>query len=911
MKIQHLCCVAIFDLISMVDNDAPKIRLLDKNPSFLPTILAIMKETNNREIEKLGLFIIHQIAVCEHTRDELSKHWVIIEVVSKVVVKRQGEPVKMRLAFQVLVTLANILIANEEQKVLNEIRSYGVIMPTIGCLKSDDHELIYWAVGLLHEFVALDVGLPDICAVPILLRSLSSVLVSSEASIQRLVLRILRFLSESSDDFREKIIRHKQLLARLPICLASGDRDVTSWSLYLIHDIAKSGVEAIELLYEHSKGLVEALVEMCGRNVFNQEANTMCRYIAETLGFFCSIETIQCQVVKAGALKAVLQLSMMADIDMKLWATSLLLNLSMSADVPKEEIIKSGGVKVLIDLALSETDEPQIATQAAKTLVMLGFLDSPLNVDLKSSSSASCSVAVDGIEHCRNDLGINVVVLDPVTLNVEETESFDTGHFPDASIKLAEYIHSLPLLSIVFIVVRGEGNFFLSNEAKAALDSVGIPEYEFETGELWVFSGQKRYGMECFREPQFRHGYDSVDLKVCIPRGSFVNDQVNALIMEPLIDILMSTPPESGISKVSELTLSTIFARHDSHRVVLLEREGFLPYMAQIIWNMASRSLDDLRSNTMLVAHCLGAMRTVAGLIISDTAPERCARHGVLKEVLRLLFFINDTSLDVQNEKTETRKSARNSELSFLRNPIPGVEEKTPFSSVTDSPATPTPMQGLEEISHDETKCNYEDLEESFASLTQLAVTILFHSSKRLQLADDSIFISLSVNVLWCTLLTCKDELKRAISIPIENIITSHANRRKSFIVHPERPSVCLNGKEKTQALILSSDKTEVINFHWTFESVHANAAVGRRKYTSGSPKPAGWYYEVQLMTQGIMQIGKWLVSEIIFDVLKGESVSVFIQIAELKKNDEVCQCKSFSFKNRFKNPVNELEHAQ
>ena len=36
-------------------------------------------------------------------------------------------------------------------------------------------------------------------------------------------------------------MRHKQLLARLPICLASGDHDVTSWSLYLIHDIAKSG----------------------------------------------------------------------------------------------------------------------------------------------------------------------------------------------------------------------------------------------------------------------------------------------------------------------------------------------------------------------------------------------------------------------------------------------------------------------------------------------------------------------------------------------------------------------------------------------------------------------------------------------------------------------------------------------
>lgn len=62
----------------------------------------------------------------------------------------------------------------------------------------------------------------------------------------------------------------------------------------------------------------------------------------------------------------------------------------------------------------------------------------------------------------------------------------------------------------------------------------------------------------------------------------------------------------------------------------------------------------------------------------------RCASYGVLKEVLRLLFFINDTSLDVQNEKIETRKIVKNSELSFLRTSVPGAEEKAPFSSGAD-----------------------------------------------------------------------------------------------------------------------------------------------------------------------------------------------------------------------------------
>ena len=135
-KIQHLACVAIFDLINDADDDTPKIRLLDKNPSFVPTILAVMKDTHNRDIEKWGLYLIHQIAMCEATRDELCQHWVVIAVVSKLVVKSQGEPFRLRLAFQVLVTLANILMANDEANVLQEIRSYGVIMPTIGCLKS-------------------------------------------------------------------------------------------------------------------------------------------------------------------------------------------------------------------------------------------------------------------------------------------------------------------------------------------------------------------------------------------------------------------------------------------------------------------------------------------------------------------------------------------------------------------------------------------------------------------------------------------------------------------------------------------------------------------------------------------------------------------------------------------------------
>ena len=133
-KIQLLACMAIADLI--INNNTSKLQLLDKNPSFLPSILGIMNDTSSRELEKWGLYLIHQITLCEATRDWLCQHWAVIKIVSKLVVKSQGEPLRLKLAFQVLVTLANILMANDEENVLKEIRSFGVIMPMIGCFKS-------------------------------------------------------------------------------------------------------------------------------------------------------------------------------------------------------------------------------------------------------------------------------------------------------------------------------------------------------------------------------------------------------------------------------------------------------------------------------------------------------------------------------------------------------------------------------------------------------------------------------------------------------------------------------------------------------------------------------------------------------------------------------------------------------
>ena len=48
--------------------------------------------------------------------------------------------------------------------------------------------------------------------------------------------------------------------------------------------------------------------------------------------------------------------------------------------------------------------------------------------------------------------------------------------------------------------------------------------------------------------------------------GYYSNEQVQGYILLPLIDLLMSTPASLAISKVSELELLTVLARHDHHK---------------------------------------------------------------------------------------------------------------------------------------------------------------------------------------------------------------------------------------------------------------------------------------------------------------------------------------------------------
>ena len=68
--------------------------------------------------------------------------------------------------------------------------------------------------------------------------------------------------------------------------------------------------------------------------------------------------------------------------------------------------------------------------------------------------------------------------------------------------------------------------FFFTDDAKQALAHLGLTGYDYHTGQLWVLSGQKGYGKDIPGKVEFKHGYESVELRVETTQGIVQYDNV-------------------------------------------------------------------------------------------------------------------------------------------------------------------------------------------------------------------------------------------------------------------------------------------------------------------------------------------------------------------------------------------------
>lgn len=86
-------------------------------------------------------------------------------------------------------------------------------------------------------------------------------------------------------------------------------------------------------------------------------------------------------------------------------------------------------------------------------------------------------------------------------------------------------------------------------------------------------------------------------------------------------------------------------------------QKGFLKYLADLCWNISSNSPEYLREHPMFIAHCIGALKIISSISISEGFHEELLNSGVLGATLTLLHFVNGAALLKANQTTADQVS--------------------------------------------------------------------------------------------------------------------------------------------------------------------------------------------------------------------------------------------------------------
>ncbi|KAI8083959.1 uncharacterized protein B0P05DRAFT_535605 [Gilbertella persicaria] len=231
---QRYVAVAICDLIQ--GSDINKQCILELG--VLEPIKRILssEEIRNNELKYWTLMILYQISLSDPLPRVLIDHG-FVSLLAKMARMTYGNTNMPKFCLQSLVRITANVDVTEAKKILTELLSYNIVDLIFNCLRGDDVELIYWAAGLMHEFVLKDVAADKFREIKGIHTILSSLLSAEEMYISRVVLRIIKFMAFGQDKFRTEMVR-TGIVKKIMHCLSLDDEDVRYWAVLCIHVVA-------------------------------------------------------------------------------------------------------------------------------------------------------------------------------------------------------------------------------------------------------------------------------------------------------------------------------------------------------------------------------------------------------------------------------------------------------------------------------------------------------------------------------------------------------------------------------------------------------------------------------------------------------------------------------------------------
>ncbi|CEI88769.1 hypothetical protein RMCBS344292_03147 [Rhizopus microsporus] len=194
------------------------------------------KNIRNNELKYWTLMILYQISLSDPLPHVLIDNG-FVSLLAKMARLTYGNTNMPKFCMQSLVRITSNVDVAEAKKILLELLDYNIIELISICLRGDDVELIYWAAGLMHEFVIKDVVADKFRQIKGIHTILSGLLSAEEMYISRVILRTIKFMAAGQDKFLQDMVR-SGMVKKIMHCLSLNDEDVKQWAILCIHVVA-------------------------------------------------------------------------------------------------------------------------------------------------------------------------------------------------------------------------------------------------------------------------------------------------------------------------------------------------------------------------------------------------------------------------------------------------------------------------------------------------------------------------------------------------------------------------------------------------------------------------------------------------------------------------------------------------
>ncbi|ORE22672.1 ARM repeat-containing protein [Rhizopus microsporus] len=269
-----------------------------------------------------------------------------------------------KFCMQSLVRITSNVDVAEAKKILLELLDYNIIELISICLRGDDVELIYWAAGLMHEFVIKDVVADKFRQIKGIHTILSGLLSAEEMYISRVILRTIKFMAAGQDKFLQDMVR-SGMVKKIMHCLSLNDEDVKQWAILCIHVVAGQ-VESHQDIITAPE--FEILLELATSSKMK-----VAIYVSDIISLICCITSNATYLephIKS-LLKTLNTLLLEGESDVQYNAAGAIFNI-MTTNTPFANKVRQINFKNILSVATTATNErvQMICTKGALMVVI-------------------------------------------------------------------------------------------------------------------------------------------------------------------------------------------------------------------------------------------------------------------------------------------------------------------------------------------------------------------------------------------------------------------------------------------------------------------------------------------------------------------------------------------------------------